>query len=259
MMNVYLCPTAESLGVHAAFEAAEIIRDAISKDGTARIILSTGASQFTTLSALVEQPDIDWNKVEMFHLDEYMDLPDTHPASFRKYLKERFVDIVHPGKIHFVDGTKDCIEPLTKELRSAPIHLGLIGIGQNAHIAFNDPPADVDSKDAYLIVHLDSTCRSQQVQEGWFPTVDDVPKHALSMSVYQIMQCERIISAVPYECKASAVHKTLCNETTNLIPGTFLKSHPAFSLYVDHDSYGNVDPRSIILCGSEELRMTIYG
>lgn len=258
MMNVYLCPSAESLGAHAALDAAQIIRNAIARDGSARIILSTGASQFTTLSALVKLPDIDWSKVEMFHLDEYMNLPDTHPASFRKYLKERFVDIVHPGNVHFVDGTKNCIASLTAELRSAPIHLGLIGIGQNAHIAFNDPPADMDTKEAYLIVNLDSACRDQQVQEGWFDTIDDVPKQAISMSVYQIMQCEKIISAVPYKCKASAIQKTLCCSVTNRIPGTILKTHPSFALYVDLDSYGNVDPRAIVLSEDDECQMTIY-
>ena len=187
MMHITLSPDAAALGRHAAKEAAEIIRTAIAQDGCARIILSTGASQFTTLEALIAEPGIDWSKVEMFHLDEYVDLPITHIASFRKYLQERFVDKVHPGTVNFVDGTAECIAALTEALNKGPIHLGLIGIGQNAHIAFNDPPADFGTEDAYIIVNLNDTCKAQQVHEGWFPTVDDVPKQAVSMSVKRIM------------------------------------------------------------------------
>ena len=197
MMHITVSPDATSLGLHAALETAEIMREAIAKDGCARIILSTGASQFTTLEALIAQPGIDWSKVEMFHLDEYVNLPITHIASFRKYLQERFVDKVHPGKVNFVDGTPECIAKLTEELNKGPIHVGLIGIGQNAHIAFNDPPANFDVEDAYIIVNLNDTCKAQQVHEGWFATPDDVPKQAVSMSVKRIMMCEKSISAVP--------------------------------------------------------------
>ena len=174
----------------------------------------------------------------MFHLDEYADLPETHPASFRKYLKERFVEKVQPLKaVHFVDGTAEGIAPLTEELRSAPIDIGLIGIGENGHIAFNDPPADFDTKEAYIIVNLDDACKRQQMGEGWFASVDDVPKQAVSMTAYQIMQCERIVSCVPYAVKADAVRKTLsADKTTNLVPATLLKEHKDFILYLDMDS-----------------------
>jgi glucosamine-6-phosphate deaminase len=174
----------------------------------------------------------------MFHLDEYVDLPETHGASFRKYLKERFVEKVGTLKAaHFVDGTKECIAKLTEEIRKSPIDIGLIGIGENGHIAFNDPPADFDTKEAYIIVNLDERCKKQQMGEGWFETFDDVPKQAVSMTVHQIMSCERIISCVPYAVKASAIEKTIhTKETTPLVPATKLKEHKNFILYVDMDS-----------------------
>ena len=174
----------------------------------------------------------------MFHLDEYVDLPITHKASFRKYLKERFVDFVPNLKAaHFVDGTVDGIKKLTEEITKAPIDVGLIGIGENTHIAFNDPPADFDTKESYIVVNLDEACRRQQMGEGWFESFDDVPKQAVSMTVHQIMSCERIISCVPYAVKASAIGKTIhTKDTTPNVPATKLKEHKNFILYVDMDS-----------------------
>ncbi len=237
-MEIRICKDSAALGASAAKHVAQVLRECIEKNGSARIVLSTGASQFDTISALVKEEGIKWECVEMFHLDEYVDLPITHGASFRKYLKERFVDKVGTLKaVHFVDGTKECIETLTKEIRKAPIDIGLIGIGENSHIAFNDPPADFDTKEAYIIVNLDDRCKQQQMGEGWFPTIDDVPKQAVSMTVYQIMQCQRIVTCVPYAVKAEAIANTLkAKETTNLIPSTMLKTHPDFTLYVDEDS-----------------------
>ncbi len=238
-MKIVISKTADELGCRAAEQSARVINEAIAKNGKARIVLSTGASQFETLKYLVKA-DVDWSKVEMFHLDEYVDLPITHPASFRKYLKERFVDLTNVGEAHFVDGTPEGIEALTKELRSAPIDLGLIGIGRNSHIAFNDPPADFDTKAAYLVVKLDDACRDQQVGEGWFATRDDVPEYAVSMSVWQIMQCKTIISAVPHAEKAWAVAAALGNELSNRFPATMLKTHGDYTLYVDAASYADV-------------------
>lgn len=238
-MKIVISKTAEDLGRRAAAEAAQAIREAIEKNGGARIVLSTGASQFETLQYLVRE-DIDWAKVEMFHLDEYVDLPRTHPASFRKYLQERFVEPTGVGKVHFVDGTQAGIAALTEEIRKAPIDVGLIGIGRNAHIAFNDPPADFDTRVAYLVVNLDETCRAQQVGEGWFAGMDDVPRQAVSMSVWQIMQCRCIISAVPHAEKAWAVAQTLANELTPQVPATMLKTHADFRLFVDVASYAEV-------------------
>lgn len=239
-MKIVISQTAEELGRRAAEAAAEAIRAAIAANGRARIVLSTGASQFETLQYLVRE-DIDWSKVEMFHLDEYVDLPETHPASFRKYLKERFVAPTGVSKVHFVDGTEAGIAALTEEIRKAPIDVGLIGIGRNAHIAFNDPPADFDTRVAYLVVNLDETCRGQQVGEGWFAGIDDVPRQAVSMSVWQIMQCKCIISAVPHAEKAWAVAQTLANELTPQVPATMLKTHEDFRLFVDAASYADVE------------------
>ena len=235
-MEIRICENPVHLGEQAAKYTAEILRNAIAEKGEARIVLSTGASQFDTIKSLVEQ-DVDWSKVEMFHLDEYVGLPITHGASFRKYLQERFVDKVAPLKaVHFVDGTAEGIPALTKELRRAPIDVGLIGIGENGHIAFNDPPADVETKEAYIIVNLDDDCKKQQMGEGWFPTIDDVPKQAVSMTVYQIMECERIVSCVPYPVKAKAIYNTLSQEENNMVPATIMKKHKDFVMFLDRDS-----------------------
>jgi len=240
-MEIRICKDPVELGKSAAREVAQILREVIAEKGNARIALSTGASQFDTIKALVKE-DVDWSKVEMFHLDEYVDLPITHKASFRKYLKERFCDFVPTLKAaHFVDGTVEGIAALTEEIRKAPIDIGLIGIGENTHIAFNDPPADFDTEESYIVVNLDEACRNQQMGEGWFASFDDVPKQAVSMTVSQIMKCERIISCVPYPVKASAVEKTIhTKETTNLVPSTKLKEHPNFILYVDMDSAAGI-------------------
>ena len=250
-MKIIISQTAEDLGRRAAEESAQLINAAIRENGMARIVLSTGASQFETLKYLVKA-DVDWSRVEMFHLDEYVDLPITHPASFRKYLKERFVDLTGVPTAHFVDGTPEGIEALTKEIRKAPIDVGLIGIGRNAHIAFNDPPADFDTRAAYLVVNLDKTCRNQQVAEGWFATMEDVPRQAVSMSVWQIMQCKAIVSAVPHGEKAWAVSQTLANELTNRVPATMLKTHDHFHLYVDAASYADVT-RVVTLKGETQV------
>ncbi len=240
-MEIRICKNPEELGKSAAKETAQILRDVIAEKGSARIALSTGASQFDTIKALVKE-DVDWSKVEMFHLDEYVDLPITHKASFRKYLKERFCDFVPTLKAaHFVDGTPEGIAALTEEITKSPIDIGLIGIGENTHIAFNDPPANFDTDESYIVVNLDEACRRQQMGEGWFPTFDDVPKQAVSMTVSQIMKCERIISCVPYAVKADAVEKTIHTaETTPYVPATKLKEHKNFILYLDMDSAAKI-------------------
>lgn len=242
-MKISVSKDSQALGAAAAKYVAEKINKAIAEKGSARIILSTGASQFDTLSALVKE-NVDWSKVTMFHLDEYVALPESHVASFRKYLKERFISKINLGAAYLVNGegdTQATIAELTKELRKAPVDVGLIGIGENGHIAFNDPPADFDTKEAYLVVNLDERCKKQQVGEGWFATVDDVPKQAISMSVYQIMQCKSIVSCVPHKVKAEAVMKTLANDTTNMIPATIMKTHPDFTLFLDENSASMAD------------------
>ncbi|MBP5552543.1 MAG: 6-phosphogluconolactonase [Spirochaetales bacterium] len=236
-INISVSRTAAENGRKAAIKAAELINKAIAEKGHARIILSTGASQFEMFENLVKQP-VQWSKVEMFHLDEYVDLPETHIASFRKYLKERFVNIVHPGAVHFVgDGDpKQNIEELTRELRKDVVDVGLIGIGENGHIAFNDPPADFDATEAYRIVNLDHKCRMQQVGEGWFATEDDVPRQAISMLPKQIMACKAIVSVVPHSVKAKAIYDTITQPVNNMVPATLLKTHPEWYLYIDDDA-----------------------
>jgi len=245
-MKIKVFNNKEELGKSAALYAVEILKDRIEKKGKARLILSTGASQFETLNELVAS-DLDWSKVEMFHLDEYIDLPSDHPASFRNYLKTRFVEVVNIDKVHYVNGQgniQNNIKTLSEELKKEPIDVGLIGIGENAHIAFNDPPADFETEDAYIIVDLDEQCRQQQVNEGWFPSIKDVPKKAITMSVYQIFQCEVIISSVPDIRKANAIKLTIHNEETNNIPATKLKSHPNWTLFLDKGSSSLLDEQS---------------
>jgi glucosamine-6-phosphate deaminase len=237
-MKVKVAKDSKQLGMEAAVLCAGILRKAIAEKGKARVVLSTGASQFDTINALKQQ-EVDWSKVEMFHLDEYVNLHETHPASFRKYLKERFTQGLNLKKAYFVDGEGDIqrnIKILTEEIRKEPIDLGLIGIGENAHIAFNDPPADFDTREAFIVVNLDDNCKKQQVGEGWFPTLEAVPKQAISMTVHQIMQCRVIVSCVPYKVKAHAVKLTLENDLTNQIPSTMLKTHDHMVLFVDEDS-----------------------
>ena len=234
-MEIKILKNPEELGKQAAALTAKILNQAIARKGKARLLLSTGASQFDTLNALVKE-DIDWSKVEMFHLDEYVNLPEEHPASFRKYLKERFTKLVDVKKAYFVNGEGDIgknIKDLTEEIRKEPVDIGLVGIGENAHIAFNDPPADFDTKEAYIVVALDKKCKEQQVREGWFPDVDSVPGQAISMTVYQMMQCKIIISCVPHKVKAHAIKQTLESTLTNQIPATMLKEHGNWRLFLD--------------------------
>ena len=237
-INISVSSTPEELGKKAAAKIAELLRDAIVKKGHARMILSTGQSQFETLAALVKE-DVDWSKVEMFHLDEYVALPESHGASFRKYLKERFVSKVNLKAAYFVNGEGDVernIEELTRELTKDEVDVGVIGIGENGHIAFNDPPADFDTDKAYKVVNLDERCRMQQVGEGWFRTFDDVPKQAITMCPKQIMACRHIVTAVPHRVKAEAIYNTITKPVTSDVPATLMKTHPDWNLFIDSDS-----------------------
>jgi glucosamine-6-phosphate deaminase len=246
-MKVKVYQTSEELGQAAAEFSAKVLNAAIAENGEARLLLSTGASQLDTLVSLVKM-DVNWGKVTLFHLDEYIGLSENHPASFHKYLYERFIDIVGLKNFHLVNANGDIgknIEELTKEIRKSPIDLGLIGIGENAHIAFNDPPADFNTKDAFFVVALDENCKLQQVREGWFPSVEDVPKQAITITAHQILQCKVIVSSVPYLVKAEAVKNTLQSDITNQIPATILKNHPSFTLFLDADSASLVDEQLI--------------
>ncbi len=237
-MKITVIDETPALGLAAAEDAKARIQAAIAERGVARIVLSTGASQLPMLEKLI-QMDIDWSKVVAFHLDEYIGIPDTHIASFRKYLRERFASQIPLGEMHYVIPEGDIaanMEALGAKLREAPIDVGFIGIGENAHIAFNDPPAEMDNPNAYKIVDLNETCKKQQVREGWFASIDEVPKQAISMTVLQILACRSIISFVPYAVKAAAIHKMLTNDLTADVPATALKGHPDCTVYLDADS-----------------------
>ena len=207
-------------GLAAAANAAiTAIQHAIDEKQSAHIILATGASQFETLNQLTRTDQIDWSKVTMFHLDEYLGLDEAHPAGFVKYLKDRFVDEVGDLKaVHFINGQPEDAQQECRRLGEIisehRVDVGLIGIGENGHLAFNDPPADFETQEAYLIVKLDEACRKQQVNEGWFQTLDQVPRQAISMSVHQIMKCQTLIVSVPDQRKASAVQKCVEGEIT---------------------------------------------
>lgn len=241
-MNINISRTPAELGKNAATLVVRKLKEAIQNNGEARLLVSTGSSQFETLKNLVES-DVDWTKIEVFHLDEYIGLDESHPASFRKYLYERLINHIPVKKFYPVNGNGDAAKNIAKlsvEILRKRIDVGVIGIGENAHIAFNDPPADFDTTQPYIIVNLDERCRLQQVNEGWFPSLEAVPPTAISMSVHQIMQCDIIISAVPHIVKAEAVASTLMNELTNIVPATMLKQHPDWNLFLDNFSASGI-------------------
>jgi glucosamine-6-phosphate deaminase len=236
-MKLTVEPDAASLGIAAGNAATTLIIKTIREKGHANIILGTGASQFETLKQLTASPDIDWHKVVMFHLDEYIGLPDTHPASFRRYLKERFLDHVPSLRAYyFIDGNADPVKEcmrLSYLIGARPIDVALAGIGENGHLAFNDPPADFETKEPYVVAQLDEACRQQQLGEGWFKTIDEVPPAAISMSVHQIMKSKQIICSVPYLRKANAVKNCLEQPISNLYPASILRRHPDCRLFLD--------------------------
>jgi glucosamine-6-phosphate deaminase len=224
----------------AANEAAGLIRQAIAARGQAYLIAATGASQFEFLDALVRQPNVDWGQITFFHLDEYIGLPKTHPASFRRYLQERIVDRIQSGAFHFLNG--DAPDPAAEcrrvgELISREtIDAAFVGIGENGHLAFNDPPADFETEEPYLIVELNKACRQQQVGEGWFETVSDVPEQAISMSIQQILKARQVLCVVPDRRKARAVRDCLELEVSPLHPASILQQHARTTIYLDTES-----------------------
>ncbi len=236
-MEIIISATKLEMGKQAAQKGAGIIRKAIDERGAANIIVATGASQFEMLSVLVKE-NIDWGVVTGFHLDEYIGIDETHPASFRKYLKERFVSLVPLREFHFVNGNgaeKEC-KRLSEIIARHPVDVAFVGIGENGHLAFNDPPADFDTEEPYIVVNLDEACRRQQLGEGWFPAFNDVPKQAISMSIRQIMKSKHIICSVPDDRKAVAVKNTLKSEVSPLIPASILQNHPNVFLFLDKKS-----------------------
>lgn len=240
-MKIVVCETKQELGRKAATEGAELLRQALQAKGEAAIILATGMSQFEMLAELVTLPDIAWERVTVFHLDEYVGLPESHPASFRRYLRERFVEQLPTSvrAFHFINGEGDCeaeCRRLNTLIASHEIAVAFVGIGENGHLAFNDPPADFDTEEPYIVVNLDEACRRQQLGEGWFPTFDDVPKQAISMSIRQIMKSKAILCSVPDARKAKAVQNTVEGPVTPQVPASILQQHPNAVLYLDAPS-----------------------
>jgi glucosamine-6-phosphate deaminase len=229
----------EELSRAAALQAAATIRDAIKERGLARIVAATGASQFEFLDALTAERDLDWQTVELFHLDEYIGLPMTHPASFCKYLRDRLISKTGISRHHLMNGADEPLQVIRRAsdaIKAAPIDVAFAGIGENGHLAFNDPPADFETKDPYIIVNLDEPCRQQQVNEGWFADIADVAKQAISMSVRQILESRAIISVVPDARKAPAVKACLEGSIGPMAPASILRTHANATIYLDEHS-----------------------
>jgi len=245
-VEVKVFETKAEAGRAAAGAGAELLRGALAGGGSVSIIVATGASQFEVLEALAAAPGIDWGRVSVFHLDEYVGLPVSHPASFRRYLRERFIGRLPapPRAFHEIDGEGDVereCDRLNALIRGEIIRVAFVGIGENGHLAFNDPPADFETETAYIVVNLDEACRRQQFGEGWFPTLEDVPKQAISMTVRQIMKSQAILCTAPEERKAEAVRATVEGPVTPLVPASILQRHPAATLLLDRASASRLD------------------
>ena len=239
-MKIHVDENPKESGRAAAELGAEAIRNAIKHNGCASIIVATGSSQFNMLETLVSFNDIDWSRITGFHLDEYLGLSDQHPASFRRYLHERFVNQVPLKEFNYVNGddgdgaasASEC-QRLAQLIQQHEIDVAFIGIGENGHLAFNDPPADFETKEPYLVVELDEACRKQQLGEGWFPTLDDVPKRAISMSVQQILESKTIVCTVPDARKSTAVKGAVEGPVSPDLPASILQQHPNMHLFLD--------------------------
>jgi glucosamine-6-phosphate deaminase len=232
----------------AADQAAAILRETIQTNGRVRLIAATGAAQFEFLEILTSLPGIDWQQVEMFHLDEYIGLPASHPASFCRFLKERLIQKAGIKKYFLLSGDQDpadVIRRVGQSLLSAPIDLAFVGIGENGHLAFNDPPADFETEEPYLVVTLDEACRRQQLGEGWFATLADVPQRAISMSIRQILKTKKILCIVPEARKAAAVKACFEGEISPLAPASILRTHPKTTVYVDIHSAARLRPETL--------------
>jgi glucosamine-6-phosphate deaminase len=232
----------------AADQATAILRETIQTNGRVRLIAATGAAQFEFLEILTSLPGIDWQQVEMFHLDEYIGLPASHPASFCRFLKERLIQKAGIKKYFLLSGDQDpadVIRRVGQSLLSAPIDLAFVGIGENGHLAFNDPPADFETEEPYLVVTLDEACRRQQLGEGWFATLADVPQRAISMSIRQILKTKKILCIVPDARKAAAVKACFEGEISPLAPASILRTHPKTTVYVDIHSAARLRPETL--------------
>jgi len=247
-MKIEVFQDKKSLAQSAATDAAEALRESIQKRGSARLIAATGAAQFDFLELLTQSPEIDWSKVEMFHLDEYIGISADHPASFRKFLLERLINKTGINRYHLLEGDRDplaVIASVTSEIRKAPIYIAFVGIGENGHLAFNDPPADFETEEAYIVVELDDACRRQQLGEGWFKSMDEVPRRAISMTVRQVLKAGRIFAIVPDTRKAPAIAKCFGGEISPMAPASILRTHANTVLYLDKNSAALLNPETI--------------
>ncbi|MDH3709918.1 MAG: glucosamine-6-phosphate deaminase [Cyclobacteriaceae bacterium] len=246
-MDIFIADNKKELGKYAAHLGAKLIREGLAQNEAVNIVVATGASQFEMLEELVKA-DLDWSRVKGFHLDEYLDLSIDHPASFRKYLKKRFVEKVPLNEFYYVNGQSNPEEEcqrLGKLINEHPISVAFVGIGENAHLAFNDPPADFDTSHPFLVVDLDQACRTQQLNEGWFETLSDVPTRAISMSIKQILTSTHIICTVPDQRKAMAVAKSVEGEVTPMVPASALQTHPQVHMCLDRDSASQLSQTSL--------------
>ena len=240
MLEVKIFETKEEMGKAAAEQAIKILIEAIEEKNEAVFVAATGASQFEFLENLTSIPSVDWSKTTMFHLDEYIGIPATHPASFRKYLKERLIDKVHPGTVYLIKGDSEDPESecqrLSQIIGQREIDISFLGIGENSHLAFNDPPADFNTRKPYIVVELDKACRRQQVGERWFKTFQEVPRRAISMSIHQIMKSKNIICTVPDSRKAQAIKNCLEEDISPDNPASILRKGKKVFLFLDKNS-----------------------
>jgi glucosamine-6-phosphate deaminase len=247
-MRIRILESRDSLGKAAAAQAALAMQRALSARGHVRIIGASAASQFEFLEQLIATPGIDWKHVELFHLDEYIGLSMTHPASFCKFLQDRLISKTGITNYHLLNGEEDPAEVIRRTnaaISTAPIDVAFVGIGENGHLAFNDPPADFDTAEPYIVVNLDDACRRQQVGEGWFPNFDAVPKRAISMSVRQVLKSKEILAIVPGPKKAQAIKACFDGPVTPTAPSSILRTHDNATIYLDKDSAALLSPETL--------------
>ena len=238
-MHLTIVPELDNLNRQAADHAARLPRQTIASLGRARLVAATGSSQIAFLEHLTRAPGIDWSKVELFHLDEYIGLGSDHPASFCRFLRERLIEKTGILRFHLLDGLADpatVIREVGSALRTQPVDLLLAGIGENGHLAFNEPPADFTNRAPYFVVTLDAVSRRQQVGEGWFPRIEDVPTAAITMSISQILQAREILCLVHGRRKARAVHACFAHDVTPDAPASILRTHDAATVYLDSEA-----------------------
>jgi glucosamine-6-phosphate deaminase len=239
--RVQIYPSPVGMGEAAAGHAAEVIQRAIGKRGRARIVVATGNSQIEFIQALASRSDVDWKNVEVFHLDEYVNIPASHPSSFRHWIQTRLIDKVHPARVEFLTGDAPDLdaelERYAAALSEAPNDLGFVGFGENGHIAFNDPPV-ADFNDPLVVkrVVLDEACRRQQAGEGHFKDIDSVPREAATVTCSGLLKIKCWICCVPDTRKAEAVRNALEGPVTTACPASIVREHPDATVYLDENS-----------------------